>query len=200
MENFNENEWTTVSRKNKKTPKKIYRSNGTQLSNEEVRDIKEAKRLYKESKHKKNKKQNVSNVSDASDASGWKFQQTNVYGGSDNFNPEENGYRLMTPNDYNLTPDEQALVEKAGYKLFCCLCCDNTATISEIIGRNVYSCGTCYCCIGDDPFGDICKVYVNDKTRSVYMTASKEQIEELAEFNKKYEEEYEKETGHKYIN
>lgn len=125
MDNFNENDWTTVSRKNKKLVK--------------------------------------------SNSSRWTFHQHTKYGSFENFNPLENGYRLITKKDYNLTLEEQKLVKNSGYELFCCLCCDNTAKISKIIGRNVYSCGTCYCCIGDDPFGDICTVYVNDKTRSLYM-------------------------------
>ena len=115
-------------------------------------------------------------------------QQHTIYGGSKNFDPLENGYRLMTEKDYNLTPTEKKMLNNSGYELFCCLCCDDTSEISTIIGRRVYQCGTCYCCMGDDPFGDICTVYVNDITGAIYMSASKEDMEQLSEFNKKYNE------------
>jgi hypothetical protein len=150
MKNFNENDWTTVHRKNKK-------------------------------KHNKEPSENKQPV---------EFDR-----GSD---PLENGYRLITKKDYNLTSQEKKILQKAGYTLFCCLCCDDTNEISKIIGRRVYHCGTCYCCIGDDPFGDICTVYVNDATGTMYMTATKEDMEELSEFNRKYNEEYKKRTGQHY--
>jgi hypothetical protein len=166
MENFNENDWTTVHRKNKK-------------------------------KHNKQPSENkqpvvVSQKTEETQSMILNYVQETIEfdRGSD---PLENGYRLMTKKDYNLTSQEKKILQKARYTLFCCLCCDNTNEISKIIGRRVYHCGTCYCCIGDDPFGDICTVYVNDVTGTMYMSATKEDMEELSEFNRnrKYNKEYE---------
>lgn len=95
-------------------------------------------------------------------------------------------YRSMTLTDNKLTEEEKTLLENNGFKLFCCLCCDNTNEISKIINRNVYACGICYCCMGDDPLGNICDVYVNDNDRSIILMANKEDLNKLDEFNKKY--------------
>jgi hypothetical protein len=159
---------------------------GKRLTDTEVSQVKEIQKEYQLSKKNKSKKNKVDPKIDLGD---WTLQQTSTYsyGGDDMEDPLKRGYRLLTTEDVSLTTEEREMLEKAGYKLFCCLCCDDTAKISEIIGRNVYSCGTCYCCMGDDPYGDICTVYVNDETRSLYMTASKKDIEDLAKFSKEYD-------------
>lgn len=181
MEEHDNVGWNTVSNKSRKMSK-LYKQDGTRLTQNEVKLTKELQKQYLlEKKNKGKKKQKEIGVQMVRN-------QTNIYGNGDMENPLDHGYRLLTKEDTTLTPEETAKVEEAGHKLFCCLCCDNTKLISDIIGRQVYSCGTCYCCIGDDPYGDICTVYVNDETRSLYMTASKEKLEELAEFNKKYNE------------
>ncbi len=45
-----------------------------------------------------------------------------------------------------------------------CYCCDSEE-VSRIVKRQFISCGTCYCCVCDDPFydnPDLC-LFVNDK-------------------------------------
>lgn len=180
---MSEEGWTTVSTKTKKKSK-LYFQNGIRLNDEQVAQNKETKKQFLLAKQNKKNGKKMQKSNPQSD--NLKFQQSSVYSYGDDYNPEENGYRLFKPEDNRLTPEESELVEKAGHKLFCCLCCDDTAKISEIIGRNVYSCGTCYCCIGDDPYGDICTVYVNDETRSLYMKASNKDLENLAKFNDEY--------------
>lgn len=183
MEEHDNVGWNTISNKSRKSTSKLYKLDGTRLTQEEVKLTKELQKQHQlEKRNKGKKKQNGSGVQMV-------LTQTTIFGNDDMENPLDHGYRLLTKEDTMLTPEETNMIDKAGHKLFCCLCCDNTKLISDIIGRPVYSCGTCYCCIGDDPYGDICTVYVNDKTRSLYMTASKEKLEELAEFNKKYDEE-----------
>jgi hypothetical protein len=97
------------------------------------------------------------------------------------------GYRLMTKKDTSLIEAEIQKLKSVGYNLCCCLCCDDTEAISKIINRRVYSCWTCYCCIGDDPYGDLCKVYVNDEDGSIYTTTTEEEQEELERFNEEYD-------------
>jgi hypothetical protein len=66
--------------------------------------------------------------------------------------------RLIVKSDWTLTAEERQLIkleeEKRGKKFgIGCFCCD-TNIISDVICRTVVSCGTCYCCAGDDPAFD----------------------------------------------
>ena len=192
MENQNDIGWNIVSRKSQKTKPNFYKLDGTRLTPHEIEVNKELKKQHQLNKKNKGRKQkNVISMH---------LNQTTIFANNDTEDPFEHGYRLFTKEDNSLTPEETEMVKNAGHELSCCLCCNNTSLISNIIGRQVYSCGTCYCCIGDDPYGDICTVYVNDETRTLYITASNEKLKELSEYNTKYKKDYEKQTGQKYIN
>lgn len=65
----------------------------------------------------------------------------------------------ITKKDYTLTESERLLIEKVNKierkkenSMFIthCECC-SSHIISDIIKRQFFSCGTCYCCVGDDP-------------------------------------------------
>lgn len=56
------------------------------------------------------------------------------------------GYRRVKHSDTKLTPEECSKVNLDS--IYCCQCC-NSEEISEMIGRNFYSCCACYCCLGD---------------------------------------------------
>ncbi len=78
--------------------------------------------------------------------------------------PKNNeGYpRLIKNSDFTLTEKETQILKDVGFNCFC-ICC-MSYSISEIIGRRVHPCHKCYCCIGDDPIGDNCDVYLNSET------------------------------------
>jgi hypothetical protein len=79
---------------------------------------------------------------------------------------ELKGFRRMKSKDYTLSEEEKEML-KGHENLFCYCCC--VSEISKIIGRKLYSCGTCYCCSGDDPafdMGDL-EMWVNDQTGCV---------------------------------
>lgn len=175
MEEQNESGWNVVSSKSKKPKSKFYKLDGTCLTSDEIKLTKELQKEHQLNKKNKGRKKKETD-------SQMVLNKTTIYANDDMEDPIEHGYRLLTKEDTTLTPEETEQVTASGHKLFCCLCCDDTSLISNIIGRQVYSCGTCYCCIGDDPYGDICTVYVNDETRTLY------------------KEDYEKRTGEKYIN
>lgn len=142
-------EWTTVSRKKKN---KMFLAKKQQIKKNYLLNDKKLEHISQ-----KNNNEKLEHTS----------QKNNDKKREDFL--KKNECRLLTKNDTFLTQNEVEMLKKIDYKLFCCLCCDDTAMISKIIGRNVYSCGTCFCCIGDDPFGDMCTVYVNDKTRTLYL-------------------------------
>lgn len=63
--------------------------------------------------------------------------------------------RSPDKSDLELTKKEQDLLDtekdsNPNLKLIGCYCCD-CYTISDVIRRSVHPCGTCYCCVGDDP-------------------------------------------------
>jgi hypothetical protein len=85
------------------------------------------------------------------------------------------GYRLMKPSDYTLTSDEWTTIRALNPEISC-ICCD-TDKISELLDRSVYRCYRCLCCehrglYCDEMYWDeMCCIYVNDASRSAYMSS-----------------------------
>lgn len=76
------------------------------------------------------------------------------------------GYpRMLRKSDYTLTPEEIQHLADAKYEYMPCICC-SSRELSEFLERRVHQCHTCYCCIGDDPFGDNCEVWLESDTRA----------------------------------
>jgi hypothetical protein len=72
---------------------------------------------------------------------------------------------LLTEEDYTLTKEEIKCLRKFGYKMSeFGWCHEYHNAISNIIGRSVFRCGTCYDCVGDDPIFDHYDIYVNTTT------------------------------------
>lgn len=99
---------------------------------------------------------------------------------------QQNDYRLMKEQDYTLTSEEEKKLVQNEHIIECCTCCSNPRKISEILGRNFYRCGICYCCMGDDLYGAICTIYVNDFTRTLYMVANENELREYEKISGKY--------------
>jgi hypothetical protein len=57
---------------------------------------------------------------------------------------------IITKKDITLSEEEKEMV--APLNIFCNCC--QTNLISDVIRRSFFSCGTCYCCVGDDPTFD----------------------------------------------
>ena len=68
-------------------------------------------------------------------------------------------YRPLSSKYTSLTDNEMEILKNANFNFFCCMCCD-ADNISDVIGRKLHPCYTCYCCIGDDPLGDNCDVLI----------------------------------------
>lgn len=67
--------------------------------------------------------------------------------------------RPICKSDYTLTENEEILVQNANVFCNCC----QPHLVEEIIKRSFTSCGTCYCCAGDNPSfdnPDLC-IFVN---------------------------------------
>ncbi len=64
---------------------------------------------------------------------------------------------IVTKKDTTLTPKERELIKQemlANPELnICCACCESYM-ISDLIRRTFFSCGRCYCCVGDNPAFD----------------------------------------------
>lgn len=64
---------------------------------------------------------------------------------------------VITNKDTTLTSKEQALIKQEMFAdptlhIFCHCC--QSVTISDVIRRSFFSCGKCYCCVGDNPAFD----------------------------------------------
>ncbi len=75
-------------------------------------------------------------------------------------------FRLMTPKDYTLTPAEMKKLKNQRCFVACCVCCSDREAISEIIGRNIYSCQNCSCCDAD--VERICFIPLDDTGHDEY--------------------------------
>ncbi len=85
--------------------------------------------------------------------------------------------RLMTPLDYTLTEEEKKMVNARGG--YFCLCCENTR-ISNIIGRRIYGCQRCFCCVPDYDYGPYhyYKVWIDSDHGVTWETDEDDDIEE----------------------
>lgn len=81
-------------------------------------------------------------------------------------------YRVLGKYDMQITPEESIKFKE---QLSCvkmpCGCCANEQ-ISEIVGRTIYECMTCFCCADDfymcDEYDNLCRV-LDTSTKLVYI-------------------------------